>query len=70
MIVWTKTLRICLAGFIFVCEYTDADGWVDGWADGELLNKGGEFCFNIAMGNLTWRPDKRDIYHNIHFTII
>lgn len=53
MIVWTKTLRICLAGFIFVCEYTDADGWVDGWADGELLNKGGEFCFNIAMCILT-----------------
>lgn len=43
-VVWPKARRICSAGFIFACEYTEADG-VDGWADGELLNKAGVFSF-------------------------
>lgn len=35
-ITWTKTRRICLAGFSFACQYTEVDGWMGwvGWVGG------------------------------------
>lgn len=31
----------------YFCVHIRRGRWMDGWADGELLNKGGTFCFTL-----------------------